>query len=225
VLGRVRGRVGGRPGVTGAGSATALTLALPSVIYGDEQDEQFTATVSAADAADGTPTGTVTVAAGETPVCTITLVDGTGSCAPTPDEFPVGPVTLTASYGGDGTFAASSSTAVSLQVTSPPPPAVAATTTTLKLSKTGLTYGDEQAEKISVTVVVGGGGTIPAGIVTVGSGATDVCKFSLSRSGTGSCALKAVALPPGAAKLTASYAGNADFGSSASARMVPWICT
>jgi hypothetical protein len=183
-------------------------------MYGDEQAEQFTVTVSGA---DDTPTGTVAVSAGATTVCTITLADGAGICAPTADEFPVGMVMLAASYSGDDTFDASSSPTVSLQITSPPPPP-ATSTTTLGLSNASITYGDEQAEKISVTVAAPGDtGTTPAGSVTVSSGTTIVCEVSLSSSGTGSCALGAVALPPGTAELTASYAGNADFASSISA--------
>jgi Bacterial Ig-like domain (group 3) len=198
--------------VTGTTSATALAVAPPSVIDGDEQDATFAVTVSGA---GGTPTGTVTVAAGATTVCTIALVDGAGDCAPTADEFPVGTVTLIASYSGDDTFESSASPTASFQVISPPPPAAAPTTTSLALSKTSLTYGDEQAEKISVTVL--GPGAAPVGTVTIKAGATTVCTVGLSSSGTGSCALKAVALPPGIAQLKASYAGNADFGSSVSA--------
>jgi hypothetical protein len=198
-----------------ATSTTALTLSAPAVVFGDEQDEQFTVTVSGA---GDTPTGTVTVSAGATTVCTIALADGTANCAPTAEEFPVGTVMLAAAYSGDDTFDPSSSPTVSLQVTSPPPPPPAPTTTTLRLSKASVTYGGEQAEKISATVAApGDGGTIPSGTVTVGSGATIVCKFSLSSSGTGSCALKAMALSPGTAKLKASYAGNADLASSVSA--------
>ena len=185
-------------------------------MYGDELDEQLTVTVSGA---DDTPTGTVTVSAGATPVCTITLAGGTGNCAPTAEEFPVGSVMLAASYSGDSIFASSSSPAVSLQITSPSPPPPATTTTSLALSKASITYGDEQAEELSVTVAApGNGGTPPVGTVTVGYGTAVVCTFSLSSSsGTGSCALGAVALPPGTAQLTASYAGNADLGSSVSA--------
>jgi Bacterial Ig-like domain (group 3) len=199
------------PGVGETTSGTALAVSVPSVVTGDEQDEQLTVTVSGD---GGTPTGTVTVVAGDATVCTITLAEGTGGCAPTADEFPVGPVALTASYSGDDTFEASTSPTVGFEVTSPPPPAVAATTTTLKLSTASIVYGDEQAEKISVTV--SGPGAAPVGTVTIKAGATKVCTLSLS-SGTGSCALKAAALPPGTAKVTASYAGNADFGASVSA--------
>jgi hypothetical protein len=193
--------------VTETTSATALAVSAPSVTDGDEQDEQFTVTVSGA---GGTPTGTVTVFAGATTVCTIVLAEGTGNCAPTADEFPVGPVTLTASYSGDDTFDSSASPIASFQVISPPPPAAAPTTTTLELSKAVLTYGDEQVEKISVTV--GTPDVIPVGTVTVRSGGSTVCQFILSSFGDGSCALKAAALPPGAAQLTAFYSGSTATG-------------
>ena len=194
--------------MAGTTSATALAVSALSVVTGDEQDEQLTVTVSGA---GGTPTGTVTVAAGATTVCTITLLDdGTGSCAPTADEFPVGPVTLTASYSGDDTFESSASPTASFEVTSPPLPAAAPTTTTLKLSKAAVTYGDEQAERISVRSAP------PTPSRSARSGQfrqpPPSAQFSLSSSGTGSCALAAAALPPGTAQLTASYAGNADLG-------------
>ena len=53
---------------------------------------------------------------------------------------------------------------------------------------------------------------IAVGTVTVDSGSTTVCQFSLSSVSSGSCALAAAALPPGTAQLTASYAGSADLG-------------
>jgi hypothetical protein len=119
-----------------------------------------------------------------------------------------------------GAAAGGTTSATSRQVTSstPPPPTTANTTTTLGLSKASTTYGDEQAEKISVKVAsAASDGSDLAGSVTVSSGAINVCAFSLSPSGTGSCALKPVALPPGTAKLTATYAGNTAFAPSVSA--------
>jgi hypothetical protein len=164
--------------------------------------------------------GAVTVTTDATTVCTITLAAGTGNCSPTAGQLPVGAATLIASYGGDDTYDASSAPTASLQVTSstPPPPTTATTTTTLGLSKASITYGDEQAEKISVKVASAANGVSSlAGSVTVSSGAIKVCAFSLSPSGTGSCALKPVALPPGTPPLTATYAGNTAFAPSVSA--------
>jgi Bacterial Ig-like domain (group 3) len=206
---------GAAAGVTA--SATALTLSTPDVVFGDEEAEQFTATVSGAGA---TPTGTVTVTAGAaaTIVCTITLAAGTGTCSPTADALPVGAATLTAAYGGDATYDVSSAPTASLEVSSGPPPTTANTTTTLGLAKASATYGDEQLEKISVTVASGlSDGNDLAGRVTVRSGAIKVCAFSLPPSGKGSCALKPTELLPGTAKLTAAYAGDNQFAPSVSA--------
>jgi len=205
--------------VSAATSATTLTISAPTVVYGDEQVEQLTGTVSSPGAPAGTlPTGTVTVSAGATIVCTITLTDGAGTCAPTADELPAGATTLAASYGGDDNFGPSSSPTVSLQVESLPPTTPVITTTTLGVSKAGITYGDEEAEKLSVTVASPGtSGNAPAGSVTVSSGNAAICAFSLTSAGTGSCALKPAALTPGNATLTATYAGDPAFGPSASA--------
>ena len=96
---------------------TAATVTLrasaPTLIYGYEQSETLTATVVSP--AGGTLTGTVTVTHGGTAVCTITLVNGTGSCTPTARALPSGTDQLTASYSGDPSYVAASST-VTVQV-------------------------------------------------------------------------------------------------------------
>ncbi|TVZ04236.1 Ig-like domain repeat protein [Trebonia kvetii] len=204
---------GPAPAVAGA-SQTALALTAPTVAFGDEQGETLTVTVSGA---AGTPTGTVAISDGTDTVCTIALASGTGNCAPTAEEFPIGQVMLTATYAGDGDFLSSVSPAVSLEVTSPAPAPPPATTTTMQLSKAAVSYGDEQAETISVTVAApGDGGATPGGTVTVSAGTAAICTIGLA-AGAGSCVLKATALPPGTAKLTAAYPGDASFAASASA--------
>jgi hypothetical protein len=55
-----------------------------------------------------TPTGTVTFADGWTPLCTVTLAGGAGSCQTT--STPPGSATVTAFYSGDTTYAGSSAT-------------------------------------------------------------------------------------------------------------------
>jgi hypothetical protein len=94
---------------------------------------------------------------------------------------------------------------------------VAASTTELTLSTGSVTYGDEQAETLSVTVAPASGSGTPTGSVAVTSGTTSVCDISLSPSGTGSCVLTATDLAPGSAQLTAAYSGDATYASSASA--------
>ena len=88
----------------------------------------------------------------------------------------------------------------------------------MQLTAAAVRYGDEQAETISVTVAApGDGGAIPDGTVTVSAGTAAICAIGLTAAGAGSCVLKATALPPGTAKLTAAYPGDASFAASASA--------
>jgi Bacterial Ig-like domain (group 3) len=93
--------------------ATAATITLqasaPTVTYGDEEAETLTATVTSP--AGGTPTGTVTITDGKLAACQITLMNGTGSCTLPATALPGGTGQLTATYTGDASYAAASSTA------------------------------------------------------------------------------------------------------------------
>jgi hypothetical protein len=89
-----------------------------------------------------------------------------------------------------------------------------ATNTSVSLSAPAVTYGKEQAERLSVAVTSRHGA--PGGTVTVSSRSTTVCTITLA-SGSGSCRLPAARLPGGTAQLTASYHGSAVFAASASA--------
>ena len=124
-------------------------------------------------------------------------------------SFRRGTAQISASYAGDGNFSASTAAAQALTI------AKATSTTTLTLSPAKVTYGHEQAGKITATVVPQYTGT-PTGKVTVtaGTGAT-VCVITLS-GGSGECVLKATQFSPGAVKLTASYSGDGNFTAAAS---------
>jgi Big-like domain-containing protein len=98
-------------------SATALNLSPVAVAYGNEQAEQVSVTVSSA----GTPTGTVTVAAGTTTLCTITLVSAAGSCTLQATQLPAGTYQVTGSYSGDADTSPSVSPAQALTVQSQAP--------------------------------------------------------------------------------------------------------
>jgi hypothetical protein len=76
-----------------------------------------------------------------------------------------------------------------------------------------VTYGDEQAEHVSVTVTSPGG--TPGGTVAVKSGTSTVCTITL-RSGRGQCSLAARQLRTGTYTLGAVYNGNSNFTGSAS---------
>ncbi len=83
-------------------------------------------------ATSGTPTGTVTFKDGSTVLMTATLASGGASYTST--TLAAGTHTLTASYSGDATFAAATSSAVSLTISVPPAITFAANPTTLTLT-------------------------------------------------------------------------------------------
>jgi hypothetical protein len=188
-------------------TSTTLTLSASGVIYGDEQGEMISVTVSAGSA--GTPGGTVTIRSGTASVCVITLASGTGNCSLTARKLGAGTRQLVATYGGGIGFGGSASATEALTV------AKAASTTSMALSAAKVSYGHEKKEHLTVTVSPQYGGT-PAGTVTVKAGNITVCTITLV-SGKGNCTLSAKKLSKGTRHLAATYDGNTDFTSSTSA--------
>jgi Bacterial Ig-like domain (group 3) len=90
------------------------------------------------------------------------------------------------------------------------------TSTTLSLSATRVSYGHEQAERLSVRARAKYSGT-PTGKVIVKSGAATVCVIAL-KAGAGRCALSGRRLRVGTYHLTAAYTGSAGDLGSTSAR-------
>ena len=86
-----------------------------------------------------------------------------------------------------------------------------ATSTLTGLSAAKVSYGQEQAERVSVTVTSHGH---PTGKVTVKAGTRTVCVITLA-SGKGSCVLTARQLPVGTYHLVARYPGGFGFAPSA----------
>jgi hypothetical protein len=91
--------------------------------------------------------------------------------------------------------------------------AVAATATTASLSAASVSYGREQAERVSVSVTARLG--TPAGSVAVKSGRVTVCVARLA-GGKGSCTVPATESGAQRVTLTASYGGAAGFAASIS---------
>jgi hypothetical protein len=91
---------------------------------------------------------------------------------------------------------------------------VQATRTTQRLSTAKVTYGHEQAERLSVVVSAGLGA--PVGAVLVNSGGTFVCVIGLV-GGAGSCLLSPHQLAAGTHSLVGSYTGGTQFRTSVSA--------
>lgn len=84
--------------------------------------------------------------------------------------------------------------------------------TALNLSTATVTYGDEQAEQVSVMVSSAG---TPTGTVTVTAGASTLCTITLA-SAAGSCTLQATQLTAGTYQVTGSYSGDANTSPSTS---------
>ena len=195
--------------VAKADPSLAVTTSAATVVYGKEQGERLSVVVTPEHA--GTPTGRVLVKSGSVTICQIALAAGKGGCSLGPTQLAVGTARITVSYGGDANFAGAAAKTVMIGI------ARAATTTTLGLSAAKVTYGKEQAERLSVVVAPQYRGT-PAGRVTVRSGDTTVCVIALV-AGKGSCTLSARSLAVGAHALVVVYSGSADFSNSASARV------
>jgi hypothetical protein len=94
---------------------------------------------------------------------------------------------------------------------------MATTKVTLNLSATKVTYGDEQTELVSVTVLPQRSGMAPSGTVTIKTSATTLSVITLS-SGRGWCAMSHKKLKPGSYRLVAAYSGSKNFKSSISAK-------
>jgi hypothetical protein len=152
--------------------------------------------------------GTVVVRQGNKVICTMTVVDGKGTCRVPASSFGIGTSRIVGTYSGPGYRSAQS---VPQEVTV----VAATTTTTLALSPATVTYGNEQAGHLSVKVTAQHGGT-PTGAVVVESGKVTVCVIRLS-GGTGACTLPVSKLSVGTHALTAIYGGDNSFQGSDSA--------
>jgi len=194
-------------GSVDAPTATTMALSAASVIYGHEQAERVSANVD--DVFGSVPTGKVTIKAGNDVACTITLRARRGSCAVPSTRFGPGTIGVTSFYGGGISFQRSHSVTQTFTVTK------ATTRTRLALSTSSVTFGQERAERLSVTVAPQFGGT-PAGTVRLKTGERTVCTIVL-KSDKGSCRLTAKELKPGTYRLTANYPGKGGFTGSASA--------
>jgi hypothetical protein len=92
-------------------TTTRLVLSKVSVTYGHENSERLTVTVTPGDA-----TGKVTVKAGATTVCVITLKSGKGTCTLRASQLKRGTYHLIARYPGDSNNLSSASASTTLKV-------------------------------------------------------------------------------------------------------------
>lgn len=145
-----------------------------------------------------TPTGTVAITGADTN-CTVTLSGGTGTCNVVFSSL--GAKTLTATYGGNGTYGASSATA-------------SHTVSNVSASATNITAETPDPSTpgalVAVNVTVTGSGSTPTGTVTL-SGADTNCTITLS-GGSGSCPV--IFNTSGGKTITATYNGNSTYAGS-----------
>jgi MYXO-CTERM domain-containing protein len=186
--------------VNTAASTTAIDATMSST-YG--QSITFTATVTSTVA--GTPTGTVTFAAGATTIGTGT-VGSDGKATFTTATLPVGTQAVTAAYGGDANYAASTSSALQRDV------ALATSMTAIAVSPNPANPGDSVTLTATVTSALTG--TTATGSVTFSDGSTVLATVTLDSNGT--AAYTTTSLAAGTHALTGGYGGDVRFAPSTS---------
>ena len=210
-------------------SPTTTTLALSSTRFAHGTSVTVTAVVGSR---SGTPTGVVSLVSTSTSstqasIGTITLSNGTGQAVI--DSLPAGNYTLTAQYGGDGTFAASISDPVTLHV-SPERSAIAITGRYYGVTSDGNTaspapltnglttlYGsffliDAKVFGVSSTAMAPDG--VPTGTVMIYDNGVELTTSSLAVTGT--VELQTGSLAAGTHVLTFRYSGDGSFDSTTS---------
>jgi len=214
---------------TGLGSVNATNLANSwnNIVFVGSQTKLQLPTTSFPHGTAATVTGTVVAAKGAgTPTGTISLKTGlfgnadvlplaSGSFSATVTDLPGGQYPLTAYYGGDGSFATSSSNIVTVNV------APESSTTTLNadgLQPSSTPYGSPVQLQVKVQGLSGAG--VATGNVTLQDGATAIGTYSLTADSgayiaTGSGSPFSFAVGPHS--VTAIYAGDNSFNSSTSA--------
>ncbi len=185
------------------------TLALTSSANPIVVTNSLTVTVTAR-AASGTPTGTATFFDGTTALGTVNLANGQASF--TTSSLVVGSHAITVQYSGDASDAAGTSPVLTQTVQQ------ATSTTTLATSSATVVVGSS----ITLTATVSSNnGPAPTGSVRFAEGATTYGTAPLQGNGTASVTF--TNLPPGTHALVATYSGDTDNSTSASAPLTETV--
>jgi hypothetical protein len=155
------------------------------------------------------PTGTVQfLVDGTASGSPVPLSDGTATSTPT-SSLAAGTYTVTASYSGDNTYAASTGMLTGGQTIKGQP---ATSSTTATSSANPVVYG--QTVTFTATVAASGSGT-PTGTVTFFDGSTSLGQGTLSGSaGSSTATFSTASLSAGTHTITASYSGDSTFAGS-----------
>jgi len=184
---------------------TTLTSSLNPAASG--QAITFTAAVAGTTTNTPTPTGSVTFMDGTTILGTASL-NSSVQATFTTSSLRVGSHSITAVYGSDANYAASTSSMLTEVVTGS---ATATTATTLTASPNPTTIG--QSVLLTATVAETSGTGVPTGTVTFYDGTTSLGTGTLS---SGTATYSATSLAVGTHSITASYGGDASNSSSTS---------
>jgi autotransporter-associated beta strand protein len=191
-----------------AGSNTVVRSSLSSTVYG--QPVTFTAAVSAATPASGTPSGSVTLLDGSDTLGTATLNGGTASF--TAPSLNAGSHTITATYSGDSNFTGSTSTAATQTVKQ--------ANSNLALSSSSRSvFGQAVTFTATLSVPAPGAGT-PSGTISFLDGSTTLGTAALNN---GSATWTSAALSVGTHTITAAYGGDSNFNTSASTALTQTV--
>jgi len=150
-----------------------------------------------------TPSGSVTFSSGTYTSSPVNLNAGTASVTIPAGTLADGTDTITASYSGDGIYAASDATTTVTVSTA----TLTATTTTLAASATTATYGD------SITLTATVSTTAATGTVNFYSNSALIGTGTLT---SGTASLATTTLPIGTDSITATYLGNSSYQASTS---------
>jgi Bacterial Ig-like domain (group 3)/PKD domain len=187
-------------------SATTTTVTSsvnPSVF---DQSVTFTATVAATSPGTGTPTGTVTFFDGATAISGALPLTG-GVATFSTSNLSVGVHSITARYGGTGSYAISTSPILSQTVNQ------GTTSTTLTSSLNPSAYGQPVTFTATIAVTSAGPGT-PTGTVTFKDGATTIGTGNVTG---GVATFTMSSLSVATHSITAVYNGDTNFQTSTSA--------
>jgi hypothetical protein len=169
------------------------------------QSVTFSTTVTVVAPGAGTPTGTVTFFDGATNIGS-SSVNGSGQASISVSNLAVGNHSITASYGGDGSFNGSTSALALIQTVNK-----ADTTTSIIATPNPATVGDSTTYSITVAAVAPGAG-VPTGTVQVKDNGVNV-GGPVALVG-GSATVTENNLTGGNHVITAVYSGDASFNTS-----------
>ncbi len=190
-------------------TTTAVVSAVNPSAFG--QSVTFTATVTPN--GSGTPTGSITFTIDGTAQAPVAL-NGSAQASINVASLGVGSHTVSAAYGGDGTFTGSTSPAISQTVNK------ADTTTALTSSANPSVFGQSVTFTAQVSAVAPGAGT-PSGTVTFTVDGTARSPINLNGSGQATLALSNLGV--GSHTIRVAYNGSGSFNTSTSSTLTQTV--